>query len=43
MLQGASVNQFQVTSYGEECLVVDGTDESIWSQNRRVEIIYVGR
>lgn len=43
MLQGASVNQFQVTSYGEERPAVDGTDESIWSQNRRVEIIYVGR
>jgi peptidoglycan-associated lipoprotein len=43
MLQGASVNQFEVTSYGEERPAVDGSDESIWSQNRRVEIIYLGR
>jgi peptidoglycan-associated lipoprotein len=43
MLQGASVNQFEVTSYGEERPAMDGSDESIWSQNRRVEIIYLGR
>lgn len=43
MLQGASINQFQVTSYGEERLAAEGYDESIWQQNRRVELTYVGR
>jgi len=43
MLQGASINQFQVTSYGEERLAVEGYDESVWSQNRRVELTYLGR
>ena len=43
MLQGASINQFQVTSYGEERLAAEGYDESVWSQNRRVELTYLGR
>jgi peptidoglycan-associated lipoprotein len=43
MLQGASINQFQVTSYGEERLAAEGYDESVWSQNRRVEFTYLGR
>lgn len=43
MLQGASIDQFQVTSFGEERPAVEGSDESAWSQNRRVEIIYIGR
>jgi len=43
MLQGASINQFQVTSFGEERPAEEGSDEFAWSQNRRVEIIYVGR
>jgi len=43
MLQGASVNQFQVTSFGEERAEVEGDDESAWQQNRRVELNYVGR
>lgn len=43
MLQGASINQFQVTSFGEERLAVEGGEESSWQQNRRVEIKYVGR
>ncbi|MCX4186338.1 peptidoglycan-associated lipoprotein Pal [Methylophaga sp. OBS4] len=43
MLQGASINQFQVTSFGEERPAEDGHDEYSWSQNRRVEIIYIGR
>jgi peptidoglycan-associated lipoprotein len=42
MLQGASINQFQVTSYGEERLAAEGYDESVWSQNRRVELTYLG-
>jgi len=43
MLQGASINQFQVTSYGEERLAAEGYDESVWSKNRRVELTYIGR
>ncbi|MBE9533208.1 MAG: peptidoglycan-associated lipoprotein Pal [Proteobacteria bacterium] len=43
MLQGASINQFQVTSLGEERPQVEGFDESAWQQNRRVELIYVGQ
>jgi len=43
MLQGASVNQFQVTSFGEERTDVEGHDEAAWQQNRRVELNYVGR
>ena len=40
MLQGASINQFQVTSFGEERPDVEGEGEGIWQQNRRVELIY---
>jgi peptidoglycan-associated lipoprotein len=43
MLQGASIDQFQVTSFGEERPAESGNDDFAWSQNRRVEIIYVGR
>jgi peptidoglycan-associated lipoprotein len=43
MLQGASVNQFQVVSYGEERLAAEGYDESVWAKNRRVELNYVGK
>ena len=43
MLQGAGINQFEVTSFGEERPDVDGFDESAWQQNRRVELIYIGR
>ena len=43
MLQGASIKQFEVTSFGEERPAVEGSDETAWQQNRRVEIIYVGR
>jgi peptidoglycan-associated lipoprotein len=43
MLQGASADQFRVTSFGEERPAVDGSDESAWAQNRRVEIVYIGR
>lgn len=42
MLQGAGINQFQVTSYGEERLAQEGYDESVWQQNRRVELNYIG-
>jgi peptidoglycan-associated lipoprotein len=43
MLQGASIDQFQVTSFGEERPAEDGSDDYSWSQNRRVEIKYLGR
>jgi len=43
MLQGASVKQFEVTSFGEERPSVEGEDESLWQQNRRVELNYIGR
>ncbi len=42
-LIGASGAQIRVVSYGEERPAVDGHDESAWSQNRRVEIIYRSR
>ncbi len=43
MLQGASIQQFQVTSFGEERPQAEGFDESAWQQNRRVELIYIGQ
>jgi len=43
MLEGASINQFEVTSFGEERPAVDGIDESARQQNRRVELNYIGR
>lgn len=43
MLHGASVQQFQITSFGEERPDVEGFDESAWQQNRRVELIYIGQ
>ena len=39
-LLGASPSQIRAISYGEERPAVDGHDESSWSQNRRVELIY---
>lgn len=38
--QGASSSQLSVVSYGEERPVANCSDESCWSRNRRVEIIY---
>ncbi len=40
--QGVSPNQITVVSYGEEKPAVDGHDESAWSMNRRVELVYAG-
>lgn len=37
---GASMGQLNVVSYGEERPVDRGHDESAWSKNRRVEIVY---
>lgn len=39
-LLGASAGQIRTVSYGEERPEIDGHDESAWSQNRRVIIIY---
>lgn len=41
-LQGVSEKQIQVISFGEERPVALGHDESAWSLNRRVEILYSG-
>lgn len=40
--QGVSAEQISVVSYGEEKPAVEGHDESAWSLNRRVELVYVG-
>ena len=37
---GVSLNRIQTVSYGEERPVALGSDESSWSLNRRVEILY---
>jgi peptidoglycan-associated lipoprotein len=39
-LWGVSSGQIRTVSYGEERPAIDGHDESAWSENRRVEIIY---
>jgi peptidoglycan-associated lipoprotein len=41
-LLGTTDMQVETVSFGEEKPKADGHDESAWSQNRRVEIIYVG-
>ncbi|MEE9421577.1 MAG: peptidoglycan-associated lipoprotein Pal [Gammaproteobacteria bacterium] len=41
-LQGVSPGQISMVSYGEEKAAVEGHDESAWSLNRRVELIYAG-
>jgi peptidoglycan-associated lipoprotein len=40
MLQGASENQLTTVSFGAERPAVEGDDESAWSKNRRVELVY---
>ncbi|HHW4679343.1 MAG TPA: peptidoglycan-associated lipoprotein Pal [Xylella sp.] len=40
---GASSGQLNVVSYGEERPVCTETDESCWSRNRRVEIVYTAK
>ncbi|MBC8210838.1 MAG: peptidoglycan-associated lipoprotein Pal [Gammaproteobacteria bacterium] len=40
LFQGASSDQIESVSYGEEQPAVLGHDESAWSKNRRVELIY---
>ncbi len=43
LLQGVSQSQIDIVSFGEERPVAFGHDESAWSANRRVEILYPGR
>jgi len=43
LLQGASVSQVEMISYGEERPAQSGQGESFWGQNRRVEILYTNR
>ncbi len=40
LFQGASSDQLETVSYGEEKPVAMGHDEESWSKNRRVELIY---
>ena len=40
LFQGASSDQVETVSYGEEKPAVSGQDEESWSKNRRVELIY---
>lgn len=40
---GASRAQLEVVSYGEEHPVCREHDESCWSKNRRVEVVYTAR
>ena len=42
LLQGATAEELSTVSYGSERPVASGHDESAWSQNRRVEIVYSG-
>ncbi|MDP1539707.1 MAG: peptidoglycan-associated lipoprotein Pal [Moraxellaceae bacterium] len=38
---GVNAGQLSVVSYGKEKPAADGSDESAWAQNRRVELDYV--
>lgn len=40
LFQGASVDQIDTVSYGEEQPLMSGHDEEAWAKNRRVELIY---
>jgi peptidoglycan-associated lipoprotein len=42
-LQGVASDQIEVVIYGEEKPVCTAHDEACWSQNRRVDIVYVDR
>lgn len=41
--EGASADQIEVVSYGEERPVCRQSSESCWERNRRVEIVYTAR
>lgn len=40
VVNGASRDQIETVSYGEEKPAVMGSGESVWSQNRRVELLF---
>jgi peptidoglycan-associated lipoprotein len=40
MLQGVTESQITTVSYGEERPAVQGSDESAYAKNRRVELVY---
>ena len=40
LLQGASTDQIETVSYGEEQPAVSGHTEEAWARNRSVELIY---
>ena len=40
LFQGASTDQVDTVSYGEEQPAVSGHNEEAWARNRRVELIY---
>lgn len=41
MLQGVAESQLITVSFGAERPAVEGDDEAAWSQNRRVEMVYI--
>lgn len=40
VLNGATPDQVENVSYGEEKPAMEGTGESVWAQNRRAELVY---
>jgi peptidoglycan-associated lipoprotein len=40
LFQGASTDQIETVSYGEEQPAMSGHTEEAWAKNRRVELIY---
>ena len=41
LLQGVAEGQITTVSYGAERPAAEGDDETAWSQNRRVELVYL--
>jgi peptidoglycan-associated lipoprotein len=41
MLQGVAESQVSTVSFGAERPAAEGDDEAAWSQNRRVEVVYL--
>jgi peptidoglycan-associated lipoprotein len=41
MLQGVAESQLSTVSFGAERPAAEGDDEAAWSQNRRVEVVYL--
>ena len=38
VINGVARYRIEAVSYGEECPMTSGSDDSVWSQNRRVEL-----